>query len=255
MYEDIFGFTEKTSFCINQTNYSWHGLGVNSFLKALKNRETRYEKAKNIKKHHSEAAVFIDEIPRRPKGVITPYLLPLGLFTLSLQPSIEMDSIGYVSISFLLRDMPFPKSRYELFFESLNDNPNLNGYPECIEVINSNVETRLEFEKNNMNIEKVGYSVIKDYFLPKDKEWINGIIYKNLFHKGKIKCSENNYMWKYGDIYNLLKSFENYIMFLPRYDTTDSHSEYRLKDVWLLRVPSSGFLSACVNPVGYWVRH
>lgn len=253
MYENIFGFTKKASFCIIQTNYSWYGLGVNSFLKALENRETRYEKTKNIIKHHSEAVVFIDEIPRRPEGLITPYLLPLGLFTLSLQPSIEIDSIGYVSISFLLRDIPFPKSRYELFFENLNDNSNLNGYPECINVVDGNIETKLDFE-DDINIKKVGYSAIKD-FHPKDKEWIDCIVCKNPFHEGKIECSEDHYMWKNEGIHDLLKSFENYFMFLPQYDTTDSHSEYRLKEVQLLHVPSSGFLSVCVNPVGYWVRH
>jgi hypothetical protein len=252
-YEDIFGFTEKASFCINQTNYSWYGLGVNSFLKALENRARRYEKAKNIKKHHSEAVVFIDEIPRQPEGLLTPYLLPLGLFTLSFQPSIEIDSINYVSISFLLRNMPFSSDRYELFFEHLNDNSNLRGYPECVEVIDGSIETRLDLE-GVIDIEDVGYSIRKDFHF-KNREWIDCIVCKNPFLKRKIECSEEYYVWKNEGVYDLLRNFESYIMFLPEYDTTGSRSEYRLKEEWLLYVPSAGFPSICVNPVGYWVRH
>ena len=241
-YEDIFGFSDKSSYCINQTNYSWFGLGVESFLKALKNRAIRYKKTEDIKKHHSEAVVFIDEIPGR------------GLFSLSLQPEINpnRDRISHVSISFLLQDIPFPNSRYELFFKTLNNNP------ECIEVINNTVETRLELEEDFITIKKVGFLKLKNDFYPENEreEWSDGIICKNPFYNKKIDFPRhNNYFFNNRGIQELFATLENFIIFLPHYESVDSHHKYHLREVRLLSVPSSGFSSICINPIGDWLDH
>jgi len=203
----------------------------------LQDQERRYQHAEGLKIHHSEAAVFIDEVSPGWHN---------GLFTPSLQPSVRVDRIGHVSVSFLLNDIPFSNNRYERFFR------NLGNYPECIQTLTYVVGAKLELEEN-IEVKKIGFLKLKDDLLFDDggeEEWVDGIICKNPFYDG-IKFEDKNDSIFSDRTLDLLKSFENCIVFLPYYDTVGSESTYYLREVRLIRVLSSGFSSLCVNAIGY----
>lgn len=230
-YNSLFGVTESASFCINQTNYSWFGLDVNNFLSALKNRNKRYKRFQNIKKHHTEAVTFMDEFYR-------------GIFSLSAQPSIEGDRIRHVSINFMFEEMPFNVARYQKFFETLDFNA------EYIETLDYQMVTLLDLKKyGNISVKKVGE--VREKWM--DDIWIKGLLCKNPFHGKNIELIDDKDNNKFLGKKELLSSIEYLLTYMPHYHTLSTKiKDYNFREIRIGFVHSSGFPTLLVNVIVDW---
>lgn len=234
-YEDIFGFSEKCAYCINQMNYSWFGLGVNSFLKSLKNRDERYEGLEELEKHHSEAVGFVDPILGNNQG----------LFSISLQPELNVPDLGHFNITFIFEELPYYNSKLEKFFEKIGTEP------EGIRSLDNELSFRLSL-KEPLVLEKNGYVQLSNNFNigEQKKEWISGIVSKNPFYKNPDMLEYTN-IKNMSEKYNFLKpffEFEKTITFLHQYHPTNEKYKYILNDLSFYAIPSSGFSIIIVRP-------
>ncbi len=118
VFDSLFGLSDKAAFAVSQDPIAWHGFGGSNFLRCLRERATRYRLSSLESYHHTETALFVDEIP-------------MGgwrdcIFWIACQPSTSGPSIDHVAFGFMFSDLPFVTSTFEQFFKTIGETP--DGY-------------------------------------------------------------------------------------------------------------------------------
>jgi len=242
-YMDIFGESENAAFSVTQTNYAWFGFGKDNFIETLKRREQRYRDANNeikLQTHHSEAACYVDEMEN-------------GIFYISTQPSCIKDIEGgtrmrYTSVGFLFDNLPFITTRYNKFFDKIECTPEHYSHTtKCM-------DTAVSFQtKDGDRIARICFTTDNTY--PEPIPWINYVYCNNphFMKKRKPMISDPDFVCSINEVNKELSSYDKMIVKLQGYHPiTDTDIEYRVNNLFISLVPSSGFITAIVNCPAYW---
>ena len=159
LYEfgQTFGGTSAAAFTLTQNQWSWHGFGAREFLKCLRERQIRYKRVDLEEYHHSETALFVDEV-RMGGGRDC-------LFWLSAQPSTTGDVLSYVYCGFMFSELPFDTRSFQRFFESIGPIP--DGYSTW----EGDVAKHFRVSKDH-EIKPLGYVLSPD----RPETWVQGLL-------------------------------------------------------------------------------
>lgn len=159
LYEfgQTFGGTSKGAFTVTQNKWSWHGFGARDFLTCLTDQDIRYKTVGLEKFHHSETALFVDEV--RMGGWRD------CVFWLSAQPSTYGDRLDYVFCGFMLSELPFDIRSFQRFFEAVGQVP--DGYDTW-----EGDNTKHFRMKRDQGFEPHGFVLAPD----KPKAWVQGLV-------------------------------------------------------------------------------
>src|SRR6266480_1620104 len=159
LYEfgQTFGGTSGGAFTVTQNQWSWHGFGALGFLNCLREQQVRYKNVGLESFHHSETALFVDEV--RMGGWRD------CIFWLSAQPSTYGDSLSYVVCGFLFSELPFDTRNFQQFFESVGPVP--DGYETW-----EGDKTKHFHLKRDQEVRSLGYVLAAE----KPKSWVKGLL-------------------------------------------------------------------------------
>ena len=156
-YSQSFELTPKAAFTLTQNEWSWHGFGATAFLKCLREQQNRYKNVGLEKFHHSETALFVDEV--RMGGHRD------CVFWLSAQPSTHGDRLDHVFCGFLFSELPFDTRGFQRFFESVGRAP--DGYATWEGDIAKSFHM-----KRNQEVKPLGYVLSTE----KTESWVQGLL-------------------------------------------------------------------------------
>ncbi len=146
-FDDCFGFTEGGAFTIAQDPVSWHGFGARDFVTALNEQRKRYQASGLSEYHHTETALFIDEV-RLSGGADC-------LFWVAAQPSTSKRMLTHFSCGFLVSEILFPTKRFERFFDLIGESPDVYETWE-------NLKTHHYRPRDKLSIQPVGLLTARD---------------------------------------------------------------------------------------------
>ncbi|MGH3628071.1 MAG: restriction endonuclease [Sciscionella sp.] len=163
---EVLGISGWGPFTVYQANTSWHGIGVQRFIKCIENWENRYELEKFQRFHHSEELAYFEEFAG-------------GFLGISCRQRVgERSYLHSGTLEIALPGIPIELARYNEFFQSIAERPLFFDFREDMHDLVVHVDQRIKLDVIGL--------IVGNPVDEADQLTITGLIARNPFWGGSF---------------------------------------------------------------------